>query len=180
MIVLAVATLSMVDAFPDEMIRCKVCEKGVHHIWHSAARLRAQCRGGKGDATCTAHHPHENEVARMAREVCDDLPQTYHAIRDDTDFNLVLKEVPPDHSDEVVRAIKNSCLRWLHSHHHHGAEEVAKVIMANIEAGKTTDMILPGLTRKFCRKACGYKQVSMRVSHSHEVHKEPRTGDDEL
>jgi hypothetical protein len=157
------------SAYPDQLIRCKVCERAITHVWHKAAELRTHCRLGHADVRCDYSNVDPRAIDQMAWGVCDALPTTYHAIHE-SEFDLVMKEGDPEHTEEAVRAIKNSCIRWLHTQH--GAEEVSRVVMGNIEAGKTTETILAGIRRKFCRKACGYKQVSKRVPHNDPVHEE--------
>jgi hypothetical protein len=158
-------------AYPDDLIRCKVCERAITHVWTKAEELRTFCRKGIQDIRCDHHHADPTEIDKMSWGVCEALPTTYHAIHE-SEFDLVLKEgdTDPQHTEEAARAIKNSCIRWLHTQH--GAEEVARVVHANIEAGKAGNVILPGIRRKFCKKACGYKHVSTRVPHSHAVHDE--------
>ena len=164
-----VAFSQLAAAYPDELIRCKVCERAITHVWHKAAELRAHCRGGATDHRCDYNNVDAKAVDQMAWGVCDILPQTYHAIHE-SEFDLVLKDGDPSHTEEAARAIKNACIRWLHTQH--SAEQVARVVLGNIEVGKTSETILPGLRRRFCKKACGYKQVSARVPHNHPVHDE--------
>eukprot|EP00672_Neobodo_designis_P014069 CAMPEP_0174866612 /NCGR_PEP_ID=MMETSP1114-20130205/62403_1 /TAXON_ID=312471 /ORGANISM="Neobodo designis, Strain CCAP 1951/1" /LENGTH=183 /DNA_ID=CAMNT_0016101775 /DNA_START=28 /DNA_END=579 /DNA_ORIENTATION=- len=158
-------------AYPDELIRCKVCERAITHVWERAEALRSHCQTGVQDVRCDHHHADPNEIDKMAWGVCDALPTTYHAIHE-SEFDLVLKEgdTDPVHTAEAARAIKNSCIRWLHTGH--SAEEVGRVVRANIEAGKPGHVIMPGIRRRFCKKACGYKHVSSRVPHTHPVHEE--------
>lgn len=159
-----------VRAYPDTLIRCKVCERAITHVWHKAEELRQICRSDELDTRCDYHHPDPKVIDKMAWGVCEALPTTYHALHESEFFDLVDRDGTPEHTAEAARAIKNSCIRWLHTQH--GAEEVSKVVMANIEAGKTAETILKGIRRRFCQKACGYKSVSARVSHHHPVHDE--------
>jgi hypothetical protein len=171
-VVVALMLSTGASAYPDALIRCKVCERAITHVWEKAEELRTFCRNGVQDLRCDHHHADPVAIDQMAWGVCNALPTTYHAIHESEFFDLVLREgdTDPVHTEEAATAIKNSCIRWLH--HHHGAEEVSRVVNANIEAGKPGPVILPGIRRKFCKKACGYKHVSTRVPHTHPVHEE--------
>jgi hypothetical protein len=147
----AVLLASPAAAFPDAAIRCKVCERAVHYVWHKGVELRGQCLHGATDDRCDFHHVHPWAINQMVWGVCTALPETHQAIMK-SEFEIVLHDTP-EHTAENVRAIKQSCLRWLHSAHG-GAEEVGRIVMGNLEVGKKTEVILEGLTSRFCTKAC--------------------------
>jgi hypothetical protein len=171
-VTLVALVTSGVHGYDDQLIRCKVCERSVSHVWHRSAELRSMCRAGVMDTRCDYTQPNPTAIDQIAWGVCDALPTSYHAIHD-SEFDLVLGEGDPEHTDEAAETIKRSCIRWLH--HQHGAEEVAGVVRGALEMGKTTDTALTGIRRQFCHKACGYQRVSKRVSHKHHhIHEEKR------
>ena len=143
--------------FPDKLIRCKVCDRAMHHVWMKAVELRHKCRhhyteSGHPDERCDYSNVHPWAVNQMVWGVCDALPVTYQAVLKDEDFRIIATEGDPAHTEEAARAIKESCVRWLHTVH--TAESVGNTVLGNLEVGKTTEVILKSLKKRFCQKAC--------------------------
>jgi len=136
-------------AFPDKLIRCKVCERAVAHVWEKARDLRHHCRYEATDRRCDYNNIHPHAIDQMVWGVCEALPKTYQAIHE-SEFDLVLTQ-DPLHSDEAGAAIKHSCMRWLHSEH--TVEKIGRLIHDNLRVGKG-DNVLASMKENFCYKAC--------------------------
>lgn len=140
---------SFVSAFPDPLIRCKVCERAVAHVWGKARDLRHHCRYTTTDSRCDFTNIHPHAIDQMVWGVCEALPKTYQAIHE-SEFDMVLAE-DPLHSDEAAAAIKHSCMRWLHTEH--TVEKIGRLIHDNLRVGKG-DNVLKSMQANFCYKAC--------------------------
>ena len=145
-----------VAALNEAVIRCKVCERAIEHVWHQGVELRAHCKGFGSDPRCDHTNMHQFGIDEMVHEVCDKLPKTHQAL-EESEFDLVLHE-DPKHEDHVRDAIYKTCVKWVHEEH--GIEEVALYVYANLDAQKSTGTILHSLQHRFCGTgACdeGYK-----------------------
>jgi hypothetical protein len=163
-IVAAVLLVATVTALDDKLIRCKVCERAIEHVWNQGEELRTKCTesgGNSGDARCNFIHLHDHGIEDMMHTVCDDLPKTYKAI-EGSEFDMVLHE-DPQHPKEIALAIKRACVNYLHDDH--GADEVAMYIFANLDAGKQKEQILPALQHRYCRQACTAEYTRKRDHH---------------
>src|SRR3989338_3706796 len=128
---------NQVSAFPDQLIRCKVCERAVSHVWGKARDLRHHCRYTTTDNRCDFTNIHPHAIDQMVWGVCDAPPKTYQAIHE-SEFDLVLTE-DPLHSDEAATAIKHSCMRWLHTEH--TVEKIGRLIHDNLRVGKGENVL---------------------------------------
>ena len=138
-------------AFSEGLIRCKVCERAVHHVWHKGVELRTLCRATPDDSRCDMRSIHPHVVDQMVWGVCEALPKSYQAIHE-SEFDLIQHD-DPQHSEELAELIKVTCIKFVHDEH--GVDEVGRLIMANLEAGKATDTILRPLQVRFCENICG-------------------------
>lgn len=142
--------------FSTELIKCKVCERAVSHVWSRGLELRRHCISVKGvdrDERCDFHGIHPWAIDRMVWGVCDALPRTYKAIHD-SEFDLVLHE-DPQHSDDLASLIKATCNTFVHNHH--GVEVLGARIQAHLEHGHHEDS-LPAITHEVCNHACARKR----------------------
>lgn len=140
---------SPLHAYPDPLIRCKVCERAVSHVWEKARELRQHCRYEATDSRCDFNGIHPHGIDQMVWGVCDTLPKTYQAIHE-SEFDLVLAE-DPKHTDKVATAIRHSCMRWLHTYH--GVEKIGRLVHDNLKVGKG-DNVLRSMQDHFCFEAC--------------------------
>lgn len=150
------ASLSIVIEAPqEELIRCKVCNRAIEHIWDKGAELRAHCKIEGTDPRCDFSNMHSFGIEEMASAVCEGLPETHQALQG-SEFDIVLAEFP-EHPRSVAKVISRACRRWLHEQH--GAEKIALYIYSNLDAGKAKGQILHALQHRFCKNACnpGYK-----------------------
>ena len=138
----------------DAFIRCKVCDRAIAHIWHQGVKLRTHCAVHGTDKRCDITNLHKFGVEEMVKEVCDELPQTHQSLID-SEFELIAHE-DPNHEPEQIEAIKNACTRWVHDEH--TIDYVTRLMYANLDAGKSTQVILHRLQERFCDAAC-------RLSH---------------
>lgn len=142
------------DAFEDQAIRCEVCEKAIGWVWHQGDELRELCAREdtiERDPRCNIINLHKSGIEEMINNVCTDLPRTHRAIVSPRQFELRRHE-NPSHAEHENAAIVESCRSWLHEEH--GIEELTRYIWGNLDAGKSTDVILRGLQIRFCSKAC--------------------------
>jgi hypothetical protein len=150
------------SAFPDELIRCKVCNRAIEHVFRSGAELREHCAvevRDDRDPRCDFVHLHAFGIEEMVHNVCDDLPKNYQAIHD-SEFELAVHD-DPSHTPEVVMALKRTCTKWVHEQ----GEEVSAYIFGNLDAQKSADVILPSLQRRFCSLACDPNHKKRRDAH---------------
>ena len=160
-----VLLLSVVPAaaFPDELIRCKVCSRAIEHVFRQGAELREHCEDENRedrDARCDYVNLHHFGIEEMVHNVCDDLPKTYQALHDDGDFEMTVHD-DPQHAPEVVMALKRTCVKWVHDQ----GEEVSTYIFGNLDAQKSADVVLPSLVRRFCSLACDPSHKKKRDAH---------------
>lgn len=135
----------------DQLIRCGVCDKAIAHIWHQGVKLRTHCAVHGTDKRCDITNLHKHGVAEMVKEVCDELPQTHQALIEDGEFALINHE-DPKHEQHVIDAIRAACIRWVHDEH--TVDYVTRLMYANLDAGKSTQVILHKLQERFCDAAC--------------------------
>lgn len=149
-----------VDAFPDELIRCKVCQRAIEHVFRKGAELRDHCKSEeRNDPRCDYSNLHSFGIEEMVHTACDDLPKTYQAIHD-SEFEMVIHD-DPQHSKEAALAIKRTCVKWVHDQ----GEEVSLYVFANLDAQKSAEVILPALQNRFCSFACNPDFVKKRDAH---------------
>jgi hypothetical protein len=149
--VAAMLLLSSADALYDmETIKCKVCDRAIAHIWNQGVELRTHCRAHGTDPRCDISNMHKHGIREMVEDVCDDLPKTHQALME-SEFDLVAHD-NPNHDAEVVQAIRDACVRWVHEEH--TVESVTRIIYANLDAGKATKVILHRIQEMFCDAAC--------------------------
>lgn len=146
----------------EKVIRCKVCERAIQHVWHEGENLRWHCKDGDStDPRCKYSFLHRFGIEEMVENVCDKLPTKYQAIHE-SEFDMVLSE-DPSHPEHVAEAIRATCVKWVHEFH--SVEEVAKWVFANLDVGKSTGMILHGLSHRFCHRACNPKYEMRLDAH---------------
>ena len=156
--------------FSERLIKCKVCERSVEHVWNKGVELRRHCkhagRGVERDERCDFDGIHSHAIEQMAWGVCDALPVTYKAIHD-SEFDLILHE-DPQHSSELANALKAACVKFLHDEH--GAENIGMQVHRHLEAGQSTLRIMPVLKRDFCSKPCAKEDLPtpLRPEHLHD------------
>lgn len=153
--------VSVASAFSEEQIRCKVCHRAIQHVWNKGVELRTHCRNRGADPRCQVTNVHNSAVENMVHGVCDDLPRTHQAL-EHSEFDMVLHE-DPKHSDELASLITRVCKDWVHEEH--GVENVARMIFANLDAGKSTGTILHALEHRYCKKACSTAKKRKRDFH---------------
>ena len=56
----------------------------------------------------------------------------------ESEFELVVHD-SPNHDEEAIAAIRNSCVKWVHDTH--TVAGVTRLIYANLDAGKSTHVI---------------------------------------
>lgn len=134
----------------EEVIRCKVCDRAIAHIWNQGVELRHHCKRHGTDHRCDITNLHKHGIQEMVKDVCDDLPKTHQALLG-SEFDLVAHD-NPNHDEEVVAAIRSACVRWVHEEH--TISHVTRLIYANLDAGKSTQTILHALQQRFCDGAC--------------------------
>ena len=139
-----------VSALDDRFIRCKVCDRAIAHIWNQGVELRKHCKLHGTDPRCYITNLHKHGIEEMVRDVCDDLPRTHQALVH-SEFELVAHD-NPNHDDEVIEAIRSSCVKWVHDRH--TIDMLTRLIYANLDAGKSTQVILHRLQERFCDSAC--------------------------
>ncbi|CUG91528.1 membrane-associated protein, putative [Bodo saltans] len=149
MLCLAAATVSS-ELVDDKYIRCKVCDRAIAHIWHQGVELRKHCKTHGTDPRCYITNLHKHGVEEMVRDVCEDLPKTHQSLTH-SEFDLVVHD-NPNHDAEIITAIRDSCVKWVHDTH--TVEAVTRLIYANLDAGKSTQVILHRLQERFCDAAC--------------------------
>ena len=138
----------------DAFIRCKVCDRAIAHIWHQGVKLRTHCAVHGTDKRCDITNLHKFGIEEMVKEVCDELPHTHQSLID-SEFELIAHD-DPKHEPEQIEAIRNACIRWVHDEH--TIDYVTRLMYANLDAGKATQVILHRLQERFCDAAC-------RLSH---------------
>lgn len=152
--VLILAAVQVVSAagplVDDAYIRCKVCDRAIAHIWHQGVELRKHCKTHGTDPRCYITNLHKHGIQEMVHDVCDDLPKTHQSLTH-SEFDLVVHD-NPNHDEDIVKAIRDSCVKWVHDTH--TVEAVTRLIYANLDAGKSTQVILHKLQERFCDAAC--------------------------
>ncbi len=140
--------------FSENLIKCKVCERSVEHIWTKGQELRRMCKhavpGIERDIRCDFENVHPHAIEQMSWGVCDALPVAYKAIHE-SDFDLILHE-DPQHPVELAEALRAACIKFLHDEH--GAENIGTQVHQHLEAGQGARNILQTLRQDFCAKAC--------------------------
>jgi hypothetical protein len=134
----------------DDYIRCKVCDRAIQHIWMSGVHLRTHCATHGTDPRCDITNMHKSAIATMVNEVCDELPKTHQSLLE-SEFEMIAHE-DPQHEPEHIAAITASCKRWVHEEH--SLDYVTRLMFANLDAGKSTQVILHRLQERFCDAAC--------------------------
>lgn len=134
----------------EKYIRCKVCNRAIQHAWQEGVHLRNHCKHEGTDPRCKYSFLHKFGIEEMVNDVCDALPRKYQAIHE-SEFDLVLRD-DPQHPEHVAAAIRDTCVKWIHEFH--GVEEVGLWIFANLDVGKTTEMVLHSLQHRYCHRAC--------------------------
>lgn len=150
LLLLAAALLDTASALEDRFIRCKVCDRAIAHIWNQGVELRKHCKLHGTDPRCYITNLHKHGIEEMVKDVCDDLPRTHQALVH-SEFELVAHD-NPSHDEEVVTAIRDSCVKWVHDQH--TVDMVTRLVYANLDAGKSTQVILHRLQERFCDPAC--------------------------
>ncbi len=159
-------------SFSESLIKCKVCERAVEHVWTKGQELRRLCKhtpkGVERDIRCDFDGIHSHAIEQMAWGVCDVLPLTYKAIHE-SEFDLILHD-DPQHPAELAEALKAACIRFLHDEH--GAENIGMQVHRHLEAGQGTQKILPTLRKDFCSKACAPEDrpTPLRPERLHDDH----------
>lgn len=138
------------SALEDKIIRCKVCDRAIAHIWHQGVELRKHCKLHGTDPRCYITNLHKHGIEEMVRDVCEDLPKTHQALLH-SEFDLVAHD-DPQHDEATIQAIRDSCVKWVHDTH--TVEGVTRLIYANLDAGKSTQVILHRLQERYCDAAC--------------------------
>jgi hypothetical protein len=138
------------DLVDDKYIRCKVCDRAIAHIWHQGVELRKHCKTHGTDPRCYITNLHKHGVEEMVRDVCEDLPKTHQSLTH-SEFDLVVHD-NPNHDADIIKAIRDSCVKWVHDTH--TVDAVTRLIYANLDAGKSTQVILHRLQERFCDAAC--------------------------
>lgn len=136
--------------FEDRVVRCKVCDRAIAHIWHQGVELRKHCKIHGTDPRCYITNLRKDGIEEMVRDVCDDLPKTHQALLH-SEFDLVASD-QPDHDAAVIEGIRAACVEWVHDRH--SVEGVTRLMYANLDAGKSTQVILHRLQERFCDDAC--------------------------
>lgn len=151
-VVLAIAAIAnaSLSKFEDRIVRCKVCDRAIAHIWHQGVELRKHCNLHGTDPRCYITNLRKEGVEEMVRDVCEDLPKTHQALVH-SEFDLVASD-SPDHDAEVIDGIKSACVKWVHDQH--SIEGITRLMYANLDAGKSTQVILHRLQERFCDDAC--------------------------
>lgn len=139
----------------DDYIRCKVCDRAIGHIWNQGVKLRTHCAVHGTDKRCDITNLHKFGVEEMVKEVCDELPATHQALMD-SEFEMIAHD-DPQHDPEHIAAIRNACIKWVHDEH--TVEYVTRLIYANLDAGKATQVILHKLQERFCDAACRKREA---------------------
>ena len=157
---------SSVHALLDEdIIKCKVCDRAIAHIWNQGINLRNHCRHTKEkDDRCDLSNLHRDGIVELTQGACESLPKTHQALIH-SEFDLVVRD-NPNHDEEVSQAITSACVRWIHDEH--TVEEVARMIFANLDAGKRTKVILHKIQEYYCDAACRAPGTVYDASYSPE------------
>ncbi len=158
-VLLAISATNVAAVLEDEFIRCKVCDRAIAHIWNQGVELRTHCKRHGSDPRCDITNLHKHGIEEMVKDVCDDLPKTHQALVD-SEFDLVAHETPK-HEVEVIDKIRQSCVRWVHEEH--SVQQVTRLIYANLDAGKSTQVILHALQARFCDSACRKVESEMNT-----------------
>lgn len=145
---------TVLAGFSESLIKCKVCEKAIEHIWTKGAELRRLCKhhppGPDRDERCDFDEIHPHAVEQMSWGACEALPVTYKAIHE-SEFDLILHD-DPQHPVELAAALKDACIKFLHDEH--GAEHIGFSILQHLRHNQVTSRILPILKKDFCTAAC--------------------------
>lgn len=153
--ILLLALICVVAAFDENLVRCKVCERAVQHVWTKGKELRRHCKTNpQEDKRCDFSNLHPHAVDQMVWGVCDALPTTYQAVHADGAFELILHD-DPSHPEQLVALLRETCIKFLHDEH--GVENIGRVVLGNLEVNKPTEIILDGLKERFCNAACGQR-----------------------
>ncbi|CUE95827.1 membrane-associated protein, putative [Bodo saltans] len=149
-----------VDAFSEELIRCKVCQRAVSHVWGRGVALMHHCkttRGADRDRRCDFHDIHPHAIDQMVWGVCDALPTTYQAIHE-SEFDLVLHE-DPQHSDELAKLIISTCSKFVHDHH--GVEVLGDKIHRHLQHSIPHERHVT-IAEDVCSHVCAAKKVEAK------------------
>lgn len=152
------------EALDDAFIRCKVCDRAVAHIWDQGVALRHHCKLHGTDSRCHITNMHRHGIEEMVQDVCEDLPRTHQSLVE-SEFELEVHE-NPNHDDEIIAAIRKSCIKWVHDQH--TVDYVTRIIFANLDAGKSTQVILHKLQEHLCEAACR-QEKPQSISQSHPI-----------
>lgn len=146
-------------------IDCHVCEVAIAHLWQHGETLRLHClHVGDEAGKCKAHNIDQHAVTYVTRGICEEISREYVRDHLSSAFQLIKKgdRAPTEDDLSVADATtlaqtEASCRRWLHDTH--GADAVARVVLANLEAGKDADIILKPLQSRYCKSACQRKST---------------------
>lgn len=149
---LLVLVVAPAHGFTEELIKCKVCERAVSHVWGKGVALRHHCLVTKGpdrDVRCDFHDIQPHAIDQMVWGVCDVLPTTYKAIHE-SEFDLVLHE-DPQHPEELAKLIASTCIKYVHKHH--GAEILGEKIQRHLQHSHGPERLEP-IVRDVCSHVC--------------------------
>ena len=128
---LAVVALA-VSGFEDHLIRCEVCKHAMTYLWDQGRAMQDACDANpKNDTLCDRNGIVKREpVQALVASLCERLPETHHMGMDSTPQDekqfwmerhppaeQTWQEGPPRQSDEVMKAVHDSCVAWVHEEH---------------------------------------------------------------
>ena len=113
--------------------------------------LRSHCKVHGTDPRCDISNVDHKAVDEMAKDVCESLPKTHQAVESGGAFDLK-PSANPKHDDEIAKLITSVCDKWVLGKNNQA--NMARLIFANLDAGKSTQVILHPLQERFCAAAC--------------------------
>ena len=138
-----------------DTVRCSTCFNAIDRIWVMGNRLRKKCEGAPDSRSeCDGDQVRHSVIRTIVKHVCDVLPRVFSPSLSPNGVSHTLQPLKngESNSQQVSHEIKSSCQKWLHERH--SEEKIANLMSANLDAGRTTEDILPFLRRRFCHPAC--------------------------
>ena len=145
---------SVTDAV--NQIQCDVCKGSVKHTWREAVKLKEYCLHHRDESKgCSRSSTSRQAVLDIMEKSCKFIINHMRIVRSDAKsyaLETVHDETEATPEAWQKTAIEKAC--------HHGmlqnreGDRFERTLHANIEAGKTEKIILPGLNNVICKAAC--------------------------
>eukprot|EP00759_Apiculatamorpha_spiralis_P006660 PhF_6_TR13910/c1_g1_i1/m.22361 len=149
----AIPKPSITDAV--NQIQCDVCKGSVKHSWREGVKLKDYCLHHRDESKgCSRSSTTRHAILDIMRESCSFITNHFRIKFKDNKYKLEtvhdVSEATPEEWQK--KAVQRACEHGLLNNRL--GDQYERTLHANIEAGKTEAIILPGLHGVLCKTAC--------------------------